>query len=404
MSNETSGTNGRGALIQLVAYGAEDLILTADPEMSFFKNNYQRHVNFSIESINLLFTGIPGFGKTNYLTIRRSGDLLSRLYLELTLPYDPLLVASYWTNRIGYNVISSVEFNIGNNLIDRMYGVWMHIWTELTHTTDMKQIINKMVGTTGTDGDSNGLSCSTSHKLIIPLLFSFCRNPGLAIPLNAIRKNQDLTLKFFFNTKNNCIQTGTAPADDISEVSVWADYIFLETEENRLYVQKPLEYLIEVNQHLERNLTGGTKSIKLPFTLSCKELFWVVYKLDTINDKFTNFTDDTGNSMITNVQFVLGIDDLFTSGALDNNYFNYIQPYQHHRGCPDLGINCYSFALKPEDINPSGSIYFKGISKISMNITTKADKITANGYIHIFAFSYNILQIENGDVKLVYNY
>ena len=207
MSNETSGTNGRGALIQLVAYGAEDLVLTADPEISFFKNTYQRHVNFAIESINLLFTDIPGFGKTNYLTIRRNGDLLSRLYLELNLPYDAALNTSYWTNRIGFNIISSVEFNIGNNLIDRMYGVWMHIWTELTHTIDMKQIINNMVGTTGINGNTNGLSCATSHKLIIPLFFSFCRNPGLAIPLNAIRGNQDLTLKFFFNTKANCIQT-----------------------------------------------------------------------------------------------------------------------------------------------------------------------------------------------------
>ena len=140
MSNEAS-PNGRGGLIQLVAYGAEDLVLTADPEISFFSNTYMRYINFAIEPINLLFTDIPGFGKTNYLTIRRSGDLLSRLYLQLTLPSDPALVDSYWTNRIGFNIIKKVEFYIGKKLIDRMYGIWMHIWTELTHITDMKQII-----------------------------------------------------------------------------------------------------------------------------------------------------------------------------------------------------------------------------------------------------------------------
>ena len=74
----------------------------------------------------------------------------------------------------------------------------MHIWVELTHTTDMKQILNNMIGTTDNNGNTNGLSCTTSHTLIIPLFFYFCRNPGLAIPLNAIRNNQDLTLKFFF--------------------------------------------------------------------------------------------------------------------------------------------------------------------------------------------------------------
>jgi hypothetical protein len=400
MSNETSGNNGRGALVQLAAYGAEDLVLTANPEMSFYRRTYQRYINFGIESINLLFTDIPGFGKTNYITIRRSGDLLSRLYLELTLPYDPLLVNSYWTNRIGFNIINKVEFYIGKKLIDRMYGVWMHIWTELTHTTDMKSILNNMIGTKANDGETNGLSCTTSHKLIIPLLFSFCRNTGLSLPLNAIRNNQDITLKFFFETKVNCIQTGNAPSDDISLVSIWADYVFLETEQNRLYLQKPLEYLIEVNQHLERNLiTGGTKSIRLPFTLPCKELFWCVRKLDTIKDKFTNFTNDNNISMVNNMQLQFNTKDVFSSKALNNTYFNYIQAYNYHKGCPDLGVNCYSFSIYPEIYSPSGFINFKHLSTAVMNITT-----VPNGFIHIFAFCYNILQIENGEIKLVYNY
>jgi hypothetical protein len=399
MSNDSS-PSGRGGLIQLAAYGAEDLVLTSDPETSFFKNNYQRHVNFSIESINLLFTDIPGFGKTNYITIRRSGDLLSRLYLELTLPSDPSLVNSYWTNRIGFNIINKVEFYIGKKLIDRMYGVWMHIWTELTHTTDMKSILNNMIGTKANDGETNGLSCTTSHKLIIPLLFSFCRNTGLSLPLNAIRNNQDITLKFFFETKDNCIQTGNAPSDDISLVSIWADYVFLETEQNRLYLQKPLEYLIEVNQHLERNLiTGGTKSIRLPFTLPCKELFWCVYNLNTTKDKFTNFTNDGNISMVNNMQLQFNTKNVFSSKALDNNYFNYIQPYNYHKGCPDLGVNCFSFAIKPEEHSPSGFINFSRLSTAVMNITTES-----NGFIHIFAMSYNILQIEDGEIKLVYNY
>jgi hypothetical protein len=399
MSNDSS-PNGRGGLIQLAAYGAEDLVLTADPEMSFFKNNYQRHVNFSIESINLLFTDIPGFNKTNYITIRKSGDLLSRLYLELTLPNDPLLVDSYWTNRIGFNIINKVEFYIGKKLIDRMYGIWMHIWTELTHNVDMKGIISNMVGTTANNGNINGLSCTTPHKLIIPLFFYFCRYPGLAIPLNAIRNNQDLTLKFFFEKKNNCISSGTAPSDDISNVSIWADYVFLETEENRLYVQKPLEYLIEVNQHHERNLISeGMKSIRLPFTLSCKELFWIIKNLNTTNDKFTDFTYDTENSMVINMQLIFNTKNVFSSKALDNNYFNYIQPYNYHSGFPDLGINCYSFAVKPEEHSPSGIINFSHLSTAVMNITTKE-----NGFIHIFAFCYNILKIENGEISLVYNY
>ena len=402
MSNETSGSNGKGGLIQLAAYGAEDLVLTADPEISFFSNIYMRHVNFAIESINLLFTDIVGFGKTNYITIRRSGDLLSRLYLELTLPYDISLTTSYWTNRIGFNIINKVEFYIGKKLIDRMYGIWMHIWVELTHTTDMKQLLSNMIGTTSNNGNSDGLICTTPHTLIIPLFFYFCRNPGCAIPLNAIRHNQDLTLKFFFEKKTNCFHTGNSPNDDFINASIWADYVFLETDENRLYVQKPLEYLIEVNQHFERNLiTSGNKSIRLPFTLPCKELYWIIYNNNRTGDKFTDMTYNINNniSMLDNMQLMFNTKNVFSSGARDSVYFNYIQAYQHHKGFPDVGINCYSFAIYPEQYSPSGFINFKKLSTAVMNITTKE-----NGFIHIFAFSYNILKIKFGEINMEYNY
>ena len=324
MSNETSGsgTGGKGGLIQLVAYGSEDLVLTADPEMSFFSNIYVKHVNFSMESINLLFTDIPGFGKTSFLTIKRNGDLLHKLYLELTLPTQ---AGSYWTNRIGFNIINRVEFYIGNKIIDRMYGIWMHIWTELTHKTDMKQLLTPMIGSTGPNGNTNGLSCDTAHKLIIPLFFYFCRNPGLSIPLNAIRNNQNLSLKFFFETKATCVQSGDLPVDDFINASVWADYIFLETEQNRLYVQKPLEYLIEVGQHKETKLTeSGTKSILLGFSLPCKELYWIIYNINSTGDKFTDFTDNNNQSMMVDMQLIFNTKNVFSSGARDANYFIYV--------------------------------------------------------------------------------
>ncbi len=396
---------GRGALVQLVSFGSEDLIILGEPQITFFKNVYKRHTDFSIESIQNLFTDIPGFNTTNTIIIRRQGDLISKLYLEVTLPHDINYTDSYWTNRIGFNLINRVELYIGKKLIDRIYGVWLHVWAELTHNTDMKQILNKMVGSTQNEGYSNGLSCNVPHTLIIPIPFFFSKHIGLSLPLNAIRNNQDITLKFFFEKKEKCIQTGLIPSGDISNVSIWADYIFLETSENRLFVQNELEYLIDVTQHLERNLVvTGTKTIRLPFNLPCKELQWIVYNTNRTGDKFTDLTNNSSNyssnnSMVQKVQFKFNTKDVFSSGARDYKYFNYVQPYQHNQSYPDIGINTYSFCLYPNELEPSGFINFRHLKSAVMNITTYE-----NGYIHIFASSYNILKIKGGNVDLAYKF
>ncbi len=389
----------KGALIQLVAFGAEDLPIKSYPEITFFKKIYKRHTQFSMESMQNNFIDIPQFGGTSVITIRRYADLLSKMYLEVTLPYDESLTDSYWTNRIGYNLINRVELYIGRKLIDRLYGIGMYMYSEFTHTTDMKGLLDKMVGTKYKDGYTNGLPCNRPHKLLIPLPFFFSRHTGLSIPLNAIRNNQDITLKFYFEKKINCIQTGLAPINDISHISIWADYIYLELEENRLFVQKPLEYLIEVTQHLSRSLiTRGIKAIPLPFSLPCKQLYWAVYNINRTGDKFTDFTNGN-NSMVKTVQFKFNTKKVFSTGARTNDYFNYVQPYQHNGILPDLGINCYSFSIYPNNLEPSGIINFKHLDTAVMNINTDG-----NGFINIFAFSYNILKIRRGDIELAYNY
>ncbi len=389
----------KGALTQLSAFGAEDIPLMGDPEITFFKKTYKRHTNFAMESYQNQFIDIPAFGGTSVITIVKYSDLLSRLYFEVTLPHDENLTDSYWTNRIGFNLIQRVELYIGKKLIDRQYGLWMHIWSELSHSTEMKGLLDMMVGTKYEDGYSNGLPCNVPHKLKIPLFFSFCRHSGLAIPMNAIRNNQDITLKFYFEKKENCIQYGRAPYGDIVFPSIWGDYIYLDTEENRLYVQQPLEYLIEVVQHHEKNIAStGVKAIILPFTLPCKELFWAVYDNKRTGDKFTDFTNGM-DSMVNSVQFKFNTKNVFSTGAKKNKYFNYIQPYQHHGKKPDLGINCYSFSVFPEELEPSGFIHFGHLDTAVMNINSKK-----NGFIHIFAHSYNILKIGGGNMELAYKF
>ena len=265
-----------------------------------------------MESIEQIFINTPQFNSMNTVTIKRDGDLISNMYLQVTLPHDENLTDSYWTNHVGFNLLNKVELYIGKKLIDRLYGLWCHIWVELTHSIDKKNLINKMIGNTSTDGITNGLSVSSPHVLTIPLLFSFCRNKSLAIPIIALQDNIDITLKIYFEKKDNCIQSGPMPSGNLSKAKLWVDYIYLERQENLNFAQRPIEYLVEVNQHLERNLiSSGIKNIALPFTLPCKELLWVVRNKKPLGDKFTDFCYNN-NSMIKSVQFKFNSKNVFS--------------------------------------------------------------------------------------------
>ena len=211
-----------GGLMQLVAYGAQDVYLTGNPQMTFWKVTYRRHTNFAMESIEQTFDGQADFGRRVQCTISRNGDLAYRTYLQVTLPEigqdmccAPTRCAktyARWLDYPGEQLISMVEVEIGGQRIDRQYGDWMHIWNQLTMTAELERPYHKMVGQTmeltylidpsfadvesacaGTDVPCN--TCAPRNALpettlYVPLQFWFCRNPGLALPLIALQYHE----------------------------------------------------------------------------------------------------------------------------------------------------------------------------------------------------------------------
>ena len=160
-----------GGLLQLVAYGAQDVYLTGNPQITFFKVVYRRHTNFSIESIQQTFNGNASKGKRVTCQISRNGDLVHKLYVV----FDSVI-----SQNDARKCIKKVEVEIGGQLIDRQYGDWMTIWNELTLPKGKETGYNQMInGTAG--GDS---------KAYVPLEFWFCRNVGLALPLLALQYHE----------------------------------------------------------------------------------------------------------------------------------------------------------------------------------------------------------------------
>ena len=391
-----------GGLLQLVAYGAQDVYLTGNPQITFFKVVYRRHTNFAVEAIQQTFNGNPGYGNTVTCQISRNGDLINRVYLQATLGDKVAATAAdEYVNYVGLRLLKNVVLEIGGQQIDKHYSDWMYIWNELSLPEGKRHGYNKMVGESVDGGET----------LYIPLEFWFCRNVGLALPLIALQYHE-VKIKIDFETRKNCTIGTETRFEELKDVSLWVDYIFLDTDERRRFAQLSHEYLIEQLQFTgTENLVTGSNRIKLNFNHPCKELVWVAKNsLTADQDYWYNYT--TGAAMVGNdvsanpfTDAILQLNGNDRFAVRNGSYFNLVQPYQHHTNIPkNPGINVYSFALKPEDHQPSGTLNMSRIdtSTLMVNTETLPGAATYNG-INIYAVNYNVLRILSGMGGLAYS-
>ena len=524
-----------GGLMQLVAYGAQDVYLTGNPQITFWKVTYRRHTNFAMESIEQTFNGQADFGRRVQCTISRNGDLAYRTYLEVTLPQvDPTKIMgrgtsstdtrrARWLDYPGEQLIDTVEIEIGGQRIDRQYGQWMHIWNQLTMTKEQEEGYNKMVGQTTNltyltepGGHAAADPCSKENvgqtcaprkvlpltTLYVPLQFWYCRNPGLALPLIAlqyheVKINLQLTelKKMLFarsDATNHEIKTFTESTGlNLVTASLFVDYIFLDTDERRRMAQNPHEYLIEQLQFTgAESIASSSNKIKLNFNHPCKELIWTVQKdslvdncgpmnnyfgcqhfnytdsvdvlpntLDAFTDKsyftisaektnqnqmgdnvvydttaqFSRIMEPSYNQVTAATAFVVsqrakdmhcwGENPVITAklqlngqdrfAEREGSYFDLVQPYQHHTRSPDTGINVYSFALRPEEHQPSGTCNFSRIDNASLHLVVSANTLynkigkaeveNDSAKVRVYAVNYNVLRIMSGMGGLAYS-
>ncbi len=442
-----------GGLLQLVAYGAQDVYLTGNPQITFFKVVYRRHTNFAMEAIQQTFAGIADFNSTITCQISRNGDLIHRAYLQVDIPALSGANDKY-VNYLGLRLLKSVSIEIGGQQIDKHYSDWLYIWNELSLPRGKRSAWEFMVG-----ADQDITKSGTT--LYIPLEFWFCRNIGLSLPLIALQYHE-VKVKVEFETATNCsysLSTNDTVAPSsipkLGAVNLWVDYIFLDTDERRKFAQLSHEYLIEQLQTFTEGLSGGqTQNYRINFNHPCKELIWVAKLSNSTNvsqwynyttdetaygfpagsasiggsaktfdsniHAFTQYVDSDNSTILTKI--VYNVEPGFSKGAInpftncllrlngndrfaarEGTYFNYVQPYQHHTNIPaNCGINVYSFALKPEEHQPSGTLNMSRIDSAILQVTNKYAS-GKSGSILIYATNYNVLRILSGMGGLAYS-
>lgn len=502
-----------GGLMQLVAYGAQDVYLTGNPQITFWKVTYRRHTNFAMESIEQTFNGQADFGRRVTCTVSRNGDLAYRTYLQVTLPEINSSQAAHarWLDFPGHQLIENVEVEVGGQRIEKQYGDWMHIWCQLTMDKNQEAGYYKMVGNTtqltfvtdpsfaDVDGpcDSNAPRqvCAPRNALpettlYVPLQFWFCTNPGLALPLIALQYHE-VKINLDLRAIDECLwavdslsaagKATKAYANSLVSASLYVDYIYLDTDERRRMAQNPHEYLIEQLQYTGAESVGSSANkIRLNFNHPVKELVWVVQPdchvdycaslekdeslyaalgaqpfnytdaLDALPNSIKAFGSDKG--VDGTAAFISG--DVFQDGGMaddsvnqstvsdagtfvlaetsldmhcwgenpvvtaklqlngqdrfserEGTYFDQVQPWQHHTRAPDTGINVYSFALRPEEHQPSGTCNMSRIDNATLQLVLSNATVesTNTAKVRVYARNYNVLRIMSGMGGLAYS-
>jgi hypothetical protein len=335
-----------GGLMQLVAMGAQDVYLTGNPQITFFKVVYRRHTNFSKEAIKQEFNGSTS-SKT--CTLARNGDLVQEMYIV--------------GDGNGTPSFTSVEVEVGGQKIDKHYAAWMQIYDELFETNH--GLKNAMEGT------------------FLPLRFWFNRNPGLALPLIALQYHE---VKVVVEGATNC-------------GNLLVNYLYLDTDERRRFAQVSHEYLIEQVQHTGSESLGtlsptaSSKSITLTFNHPVKALFWR--------------REGSSLSAYTAKIQLNGHDRAAEQPAL---YYAGVQPYEcglkgqgaeTNTTADSTVAGMYSFCLKPGEHQPSGTCNFSRIDNARLVLSGMTGNAAES--LNIFALNYNVLRIMSGMGGLAYS-
>ena len=557
-----------GGLIQIVAYGAQDLFLTGIPEITFFKFLYKRYTNFAMEFIELNLDGNKNFGEEISCEIPKNGDLINDMILKVTLPsvsltrtetneeieqyyndliqaetsiknfnnfinfiyqsiiianeglenfnenFDniytninnyidsnkdfllqkniigdninnqfnitshildiynlnenqiikknklKLLVESYidksyqilknlqddysnkktiyddslnnnykfsWINTLGWNIVSTIELEIGGFTIDKSYNQYLYIWNQLFNSNFKKLDFNKLFSLTSSvyTYDNN---TKNNFDIYIPVKLFFNKDYSLSLPIISI-KHQTIIIKFKINQLSNLIYTNYQNNDiqskiKINNIKLLTNFIYLDQDERIKFATSNHEYLIEqINQYQYKNLKNNDINLELNFNHPTKYVIWTNQKDSDINlynihntySSILNYTLTDSYPTITSYKnntissAYLQLNGVNRSIPYDGIYHNHVTPYEHNLSSCDDGINLFSFSLNPNQLQPSGSCNFSKLNKKFLKITLNddfLDRLVDTDYIitNVFSVNYNILRFKKGMASLAFSF
>ena len=421
-----------GGLIQLISTGFIDNFIIESPEITYFKSVFYRHTNFSIDTYEDTFTNSNSFGTISECRLKDYGDMISDIMIKIELPS---LNNSYfhinphrgictknisdvcecikcsnednttysWVNSIGHVIIDYVELQIGGKTIDKHYGEWLEVWTELTQTNEKRPGYYEMIGKKEPINFSY-TSFNNSMTIFLPLNFWFCRNIGYSLPIVALYY-EDVILRIKWSDFSKCYISNDGSnkkSIPIFSATLLIDYVFLDIIERSKFLTDKLMFIIDQVQFIESEFSKSIKNPKLDISYinkSVKEIIWCVQRTDIDNDHY-NYGIHKNRLIVKN-----SFNDTFMSAKLILNgverirdmkstWFRIAQPYKYHTRIPTTYLYLYSFCLKPEELQPTGACNFSAFTNAYLFLT--GVQIPTDYVIKLWAINQNILLISSG--------
>lgn len=467
-----TGVTTGGVLSQLIALGAADVHLTAEPDVTFWRLRVNKSTNFAMEPIQQTFTGNVMWGQDVQITLNRTGDLIYWMYVVVDIPAiraitrdsgagaggvcvnrfpfndacdpcddgeeelecadgvdddelrdalgeagdNPALDACTglrrpwcnWVNEIGHAAVRRACFSIGGQVIDTVYSHYMHMWEELAGSPGKR--LEEMVGKRFTRAQLVADS-QRARRLYVPLPFYFTRHSGNALPLVSLQFHS-VQVHVTFEQLTRLIQVSDCNVDVVkcqdgqpianSDINAILDttYIYLDVEERDRFALGSFHQLVTTIQQYNVLVSNTTHNAQLNFNHPTLELIWAAQR--RCQSRANNFFNYSG---------LFGKDPIIRAGLRINNlprfdregqYFRLVQPWQHHTNIPRSFVYSYSFALHPEDADPTGSLNFSRIDNVEFRVDMDPDMQGEDTELFVFARSFNILRFREGLGGLAY--
>lgn len=417
-----------GGLIQLAKRGLEDDYYTSPANFTLFRGVFKKMSNFAIETMPLTFKQDVTMGATCSCTIDKMGDLVTSILVEVTMTKQAGdFTAAYHPVEA---LLEDITLEIDGDVVDRHTSDWLRIYNTLHRPFDKAQQYNRL---TNYDPETISSGQEATQTFMVPLVFSFCRHPSGALPLVAMQFSEVL---LHFKLADPAKVGLTTENFDFK---VYADYVYLDTEERYRMVDRPYDCLIEQVHTQTFTLPPNVPSAynvsnfnaKLNFFHPTKCLYWFVreemangshgryvgdsttiplaYTADVATPSGLCLVSPISDSLMPMYESRVAFNDHDRVPKMKSTYFNRVLPFQYCMGQPVPGVCILPFGFHLEQFNPAGMCNFSNLSQARIDVSFKRDaplteaatptsarNIAPLNTMVVIAWGYNILRIEGG--------